>query len=271
MAVDETSVASLMKLGLTEYEARIYLALVKMGSKIASEISFLSKVPRTKTYGAVKSLKEKGLLRILPGKPERYLASSPGEVLQPLADKLNRDAQSCGKLVDDLSLIYESSKYIYSDKPYERYDVWTLSERGKVSERVKTLIENSSKSVRIATTANGLVRAFKAYYDAFELASNKGVDIMLIATISRENASLARKLTGLMKIRHNPPPVVEYVSTDSKEVIFIESSPDNFEVREGHDVAAWTNSPMIAKITEGFFDRLWSALPTVDKALKKLA
>src|SRR2546425_3136212 len=55
LAADEFSVQSLMKLGLTEYEARIYVVLSKMGPRNASEISFLGKVPRPKTYGAIRS------------------------------------------------------------------------------------------------------------------------------------------------------------------------------------------------------------------------
>src|SRR6266568_4963025 len=60
LAADEFSVQSLMKLGLTEYEARIYVVLTKMGPRNASEISFLGKVPRPKTYGAIRSLERQG-------------------------------------------------------------------------------------------------------------------------------------------------------------------------------------------------------------------
>jgi DNA-binding MarR family transcriptional regulator len=55
-----------MKLGLTEYEARIYSVLVKLGPKKAGEISFFSKVPRPKTYGALRELQRKGLIEVLP-------------------------------------------------------------------------------------------------------------------------------------------------------------------------------------------------------------
>src|SRR2546422_9380001 len=58
LAADEFSVQSLMKLGLTEYEARIYVVLTKMGPRNASEISFLGKSrgPRhTEPYEASKA------------------------------------------------------------------------------------------------------------------------------------------------------------------------------------------------------------------------
>jgi len=126
LAADEFSVQSLMKLGLTEYEARIYVVLTKMGPRNASEISFLGKVPRPKTYGAIRGLESKGLLRIVPGKPERYMAVSPNDVLIPLVEKLNKETTECVQVVENLAMAFESSRYVYTEKPYERYDLWSV-------------------------------------------------------------------------------------------------------------------------------------------------
>src|SRR2546421_7752819 len=83
LAADEFSVQSLMKLGLTEYEARIYVVLTKMGPRNASEISFLGKVPRPKPNGAIRGLESKGQFRIEPGKPEGKMPLEPNAVLKP--------------------------------------------------------------------------------------------------------------------------------------------------------------------------------------------
>src|SRR5438874_1142478 len=135
LAADEFSVQSLMKLGLTEYEARIYVVLTKMGPRNASEISFLGKVPRPKTYGAIRGLESKGLLRIVPGKPERYMAVSPNDVLIPLVEKLNKETTECVQVVENLAMAFESSRYVYTEKPYERYDLWSVRGRDKVYKR----------------------------------------------------------------------------------------------------------------------------------------
>src|SRR5205814_8780999 len=101
LAADEFSVQSLMKLGLTEYEARIYVVLTKMGPRNASEISFLGKVPRPKTYGAIRGLESKGLLRIVPGKPKRYRAVSHNNMLVTLFDKINKETGESVKIVEN--------------------------------------------------------------------------------------------------------------------------------------------------------------------------
>src|SRR5436309_8521752 len=109
LAADEFSVQSLMKLGLTEYEARIYVVLVKMGPRNASEISFFGKVPRPKTYGAIRGLESKGLLRIVTGKPERYMTVTPIDVLVTAVEKLNNETNECIKGVENLAMACEPS------------------------------------------------------------------------------------------------------------------------------------------------------------------
>ncbi len=59
-------------LGLTEYEARVYLALAIHGRMTVSEISKLSGVPRAKCYEVLSGLVLKGLVVIVGSKPTRY-------------------------------------------------------------------------------------------------------------------------------------------------------------------------------------------------------
>lgn len=61
-------------LELTEYEATAYLSLIEYGALTVSEISKVSRIPRTKCYSVLKSLKSKKLVSELPSKPIKYKA-----------------------------------------------------------------------------------------------------------------------------------------------------------------------------------------------------
>jgi len=52
--------------GLTEYQARVYLALLEFDVATAGQIPSASKVPRTKIYGIMRQLHDKGLVQIVP-------------------------------------------------------------------------------------------------------------------------------------------------------------------------------------------------------------
>jgi len=63
---------TLQKLGLTEYEARAYLALARLGPSTVREIVLESKLPRNKAYEALQRLEEKNKVVSLPVSPKKF-------------------------------------------------------------------------------------------------------------------------------------------------------------------------------------------------------
>src|SRR5439155_16482973 len=62
----------MMEYGLTEYEARTYLALLHLGVASARDVANLSRVPRTKIYGVLDDLHAKQLAQVFPERPRKY-------------------------------------------------------------------------------------------------------------------------------------------------------------------------------------------------------
>jgi len=60
---------TLVSIGLTEYEAAAYLALIEIGPSPVKAISEKSKVPPTATYPTLRSLVKKGFVQELLGEP----------------------------------------------------------------------------------------------------------------------------------------------------------------------------------------------------------
>src|SRR5436853_7739155 len=70
-------VEQLTKLGLTMYEAKAYLALIRRGSSTAAEVARLAGVPRQRIYDVLATLVEKGLALTKPGRVVKYSAAAP--------------------------------------------------------------------------------------------------------------------------------------------------------------------------------------------------
>ncbi|RLG41993.1 MAG: hypothetical protein DRO05_02420 [Thermoproteota archaeon] len=75
-------VKKLKRLGLTEYEARAYLCLLRNHLSTATKLSEKSGVPRTKIYSVLRSLHEKGWIKVYSGVPLLFRAVSPEEVFE---------------------------------------------------------------------------------------------------------------------------------------------------------------------------------------------
>ena len=74
----------LQKIGLTEYEAKVYLSLLRNNMSLASKLSADSGVPRTKIYAVLEALAYKSWVKIYSGIPLLFRAVNPQEVFQKI-------------------------------------------------------------------------------------------------------------------------------------------------------------------------------------------
>ena len=84
----------LQELGLSEAEAKVYLALLETGSTLAGQIIKKTGLHRGTTYQILQRLKEKGLVSsIIKGKKQYFEPASPDrlmDVLKERQDKIGR-------------------------------------------------------------------------------------------------------------------------------------------------------------------------------------
>nr|MBA4405591.1 hypothetical protein [Nanoarchaeum sp.] len=79
---------SLKKFGLSEKEAKVYLASLELGDSSASEISLKSNLPRTLMYDILERLIELGLISYSIKDNKKYFnAASPKELIRILKEK----------------------------------------------------------------------------------------------------------------------------------------------------------------------------------------
>ncbi len=83
----ESAVEKLQRVGLTEYEAKAYLALLNTHLSTATKASEKSGVPRTRIYSILESLKNKGWIRVYSGVPLLFKTVEPLSVF----DKVKKD------------------------------------------------------------------------------------------------------------------------------------------------------------------------------------
>src|SRR5512137_2382971 len=83
----------LKSLGLTKYEALVYIALLRVASATASEIHELSGVPRASVYPVIDQLLDKDLVSVSQSSPKRFAAIPPEEAIDHLTAGIGRNAR----------------------------------------------------------------------------------------------------------------------------------------------------------------------------------
>ena len=100
--------ATLRDLGLSEYEARAYRALLDAGPTTAKELSRASDVPMGRIYDVLSSLETHSLARSQnASRPKKYVAVEPETALNRLLDdklaELEEQAEQYEDIVEDLT------------------------------------------------------------------------------------------------------------------------------------------------------------------------
>jgi sugar-specific transcriptional regulator TrmB len=258
--IHDAEIGALQLLNLTLYEAKAYLALVKNGPLKASEVGFLGQVPRPKVYGALRHLQTKGLAHIVPSNPAAFSAASPMAVLITQADELVNQAVLTQETVRKLAQEHELTKHgsRRSEFPREVNELWYVEGREHIYSRVAQMLERSTNSISYYATPAGLVRAYKAHSECLENAAKRGAAVRVLGQASKDNHIVARELAAIVKIRKTTKPLAaNFVCIDGRELVVIENCPNDFDIKNGTDKAAWTTNELLVELYENLFERVW--------------
>src|SRR3989344_182405 len=92
----------LVKLGLSQNEAKVYLALLSIGPVSAGKIATHANIKRPTTYLALERLVELGLAAEVTGNKEKLFKPEEPEKLSKLTKKLRRQAIAAELKLDEL-------------------------------------------------------------------------------------------------------------------------------------------------------------------------
>ncbi len=107
---------TLVDIGLTDEESRVYLTALSLGPDTVAHISKKSALPRTTTYDIIKSLCLKGLMFIDMGRIKKtYVAEPPAKLRNMLEDNLR-------KIDDVLPNLNAISGFSYNDASFKYYE-----------------------------------------------------------------------------------------------------------------------------------------------------
>lgn len=150
MVNDIETIKKIRLFGLNTYEAKIWYALLSRGVSTAGELSDIANVPRSRSYDVLESLGKKGFVIAKPGKPIKYLAVQPKDVLENVKSKIKQDRDNYinyisndafNSLINNFQEMYEKS----ANK--DENMVAILKGRKNIYKHLDFLVKNSKKGV----------------------------------------------------------------------------------------------------------------------------
>jgi sugar-specific transcriptional regulator TrmB len=191
--------------GLSEYEAKVYLSLLGLGTAGARRLSLHCHVPRTKVYGTLKKLIDYGLVVEIPGAPKSFAPSSPEDAFSAVLNIVKKKAVDFTTIVESLT---ETHELIKSDTSPQQKVVWYLNEGDDIMGKCHEMIGQSKESLEVLTS---------------DQLQEQGVDIWLYSPLDPMVNPLARELSYLF--------AVEKVEVETP-ILFIKSDMRRFIIAE---------------------------------------
>ncbi|HEY1199033.1 MAG TPA: helix-turn-helix domain-containing protein [Thermoplasmata archaeon] len=127
------------KVGLTQYEARAYIALVGRGLGDAATLATAAGIPRTSAYKVLESLAQKGYAKPTGGKPILFRPTPPLDVAETLKGAIQ-------EVFEKLAMLHR----VVAEHG-EPQLVYLLSGREKVLQKIGELLDQSTGAFILTT------------------------------------------------------------------------------------------------------------------------
>ncbi len=267
MIVKDEFLSRLRKIfGLNLYEVKVWTALLSRGTSTAGELSSISDVPRSRTYDILESLDKKGFIVMKLGKPIKFVALKPEEVVERVKRNLMKDAQERTKRLETLKedeVISElNTLFTQGIKFVEPSDLsGSLKGRQNLYNHLDMMIRSAENSITIVTTNEGLTRKVEALMPSLEKCKRRGIKIRIAAPIDNNNLKVARELKKVAEVRNLDKMRARFIVIDSNQVMFM--LLDDKKFHPNYDTGVWINTEFFAQALEQLFDLAWKDLKPV--------
>jgi len=230
--------------GLTEKQAKIYLACLELGSASVQKISLMAGLPRSTCYEILEFLKQRSLVSTFSKKKTRYFsASDPKEVIKLAQEKVKVLEQA----LPEFEAMYGSSK----TRPAVRYY--------QGLEGIKLIFEEiagEGKELLAFNSADDMFEILGDYWPRFiQERMERKIPVRVILRDSQK--ARERQRLGPSELR-----TVKLISPDYEfhGMVFIwQRKVAMFSFKK--DLAALViESEELAKVQRAMFDNLWQCL-----------
>ncbi len=267
MIVKEEFLSRLRKIfDLNLYEVKVWTALLSRGTSTAGELSNISDVPRSRTYDILESLEKKGFIIMKLGKPIKFVALKPNEVVERVKKNLVRNTKEktkrLEKLKDDEVLDELNNLFTKGVKFVESSDLsGSLKGRQNLYNHLDMMVRDAEKTITIVTTREGINRKLEALMESLEKCKKRGVKVRIAAPIDKNNIEVAREMKKVAEVRNMEKINARFVIIDSNQVMFMLLDDEKFH--PNYDVGIWVNTEFFANALEQLFELAWKDMKSV--------
>jgi sugar-specific transcriptional regulator TrmB len=239
---------------LNAYEVIVYFALLESGQMTAMEISKKARVPYSKIYDVLNSLRDKGWIKNVEGRPTKYYPMTP---VEGLATAKNRFEDKCvgweRVILRELQPLYDKRELV------ERPDILILYGQEGVMAKLEETLRKATREIMIAAPefSKSVISSATFFLEALQRTR---VNVKLMVAGKPEEWKNLRTLRSVVELKFRDQMFGGGVIVDEKEAIL-------FLGDEKPSLVIWSNHGGLVRFAREYFQLLWDSSKKMSDSL----
>ncbi len=257
---------TLLNLGLTEMDSKVYVFLAKKGLQKALDVSKSMRMNKEQLYRSLRKMQSKGLVTATLEHPARFSAVPFEEVLDLFIKAKMEEAHEIQRDKDEILSIWKSLALAKTEVA-ARFTV--IEGRKIIYSKIQQMFQETKHQFSTISSVSGLLRTNQQglFETSLKKHAESRVQFRFLTEITDQNAGAVK---GFLKdiertkisfegrtpdfgLRLFPRMVIR----DQEEVLFFISQNESPASNEQETTCLWTNSHSLAQAFNAVFEDLW--------------
>jgi sugar-specific transcriptional regulator TrmB len=248
----EKKINILTELGLTNLQAKVYLAFLDESESTANEASKISGVARQEVYRVINELLQLGFLKRIIGSPTRY---EPISFNVAIANSINEKRSKLSELeeqVEELlkNRVSETHEHVWKEFKFmemQKNDKWFRSVNVFAGLKTHDLINCSRRYSQVLFSSDDVEEALKG-----------GTKMRILIDEPQSNDSIRKKIVSLKKYplfdaRFLPDEPKAFFSVRDQKEVYLILDPS----KSRGPPYLISNHPVMVELAQKYFDSFW--------------
>ena len=247
----------LMRLGLTELQAKVYLTLARMGEATLKSLSLTSDIDRGNVYRVINSLMRFNLVGKTLSAPTLFRALPVDEGVKMLLEEREKEHAEILMKTQELMKRYKQvSSGIIDDNTSE----FALLPSGPLTRhKAAEMMNSSKKSMDVMIYWSDFKEQTDNVVSMWSKVLEKGIKLRVIVFLQK-NERLLKQVTSLTKyplfeIRKSFNPPKATISIVDEKKLLLSMTP-SLSLRDKHSL--YVNNHYIVELIEEYFELTWN-------------
>ena len=248
---------SIVKFGLTQNQAKVYIYLGQYGPKTAPEVVKSLGMPRTETYFILNTLQNKGIVTSEFSSPTRYVAQPIDKAISTLINTEKENLNILAKQEKSITELWQEVPTFAVETTEIKQDrLQTMEGTGQIHSKIKEMIRTAREQIIIFGSEKDISRFYHS--EIIEMAFNSLADTRVIISPSLQIPEFLNEYDK-KRIRISPSDENNnqcFVIKDNDEImLFLRNA-----THPSHRVfAMWSNSKSLNEPLKRLFEYSWES------------